>query len=522
MGTFLERIYITLLPKGIIIKPSSVISGQPRVRDTVAKRAAARAGGGSSPSVHKSSPRSNAPPSSAPTAFSFMQNQSSPLKPIPQNVRNVVLDSSSEEEAEDKYPVEEVLEDDGEGDNYQLSNAGSMPRRGGPRTLLSGQATRSGDQPLRIDVQSPVKRRVLEPNYSDEDDLPLLPIKTKKLPVNTENIPIMADAQSEDDDDVFSPRKTTNRLKRTIVLDGSDEDMAQQALSSPTKRRRLIRRGGTSSPVKEDRVEDEPTPRPPPSSAARRKPRTEKEKARELLRRKRAGEVINEEEEDDESEEEAVKPLYDYDSDQPVLREFWDDEEGVFEIPELAVKEKSPEKTSPKKKKRKTIESGSGSDSDVNIDVNNSGDEDSEGDWLVEDGHIGVPDDARAQIPLKFTSHSHKVLKEHFRDVIEWFVLNRIIPGFVEKQDDIYQIGFQKLDDEVRGLGESKFSSSAWKPDFIMTLRARPEFTSWEVGAVENNSGTENCTACGRSRHPVKYVFISVSDDALSVCYAID
>ena len=140
--------------------------------------------------------------------------------------------------------------------------------------------------------------------------------------------------------------------------------------------------------------------------------------------------------------------------------------------------------------------------------MDSSGDDsDSDDDFVENDDHIGVPDDAMAEIPLEFTSHSHKRLGEYFRDVIEWYVLNRIIPGSANKHHPIYRMGFQKLDDEVRGLAESKFSSSAWKTDFTMALRARPEFTGAEVGTMENNLGTENCAACGRSNHPAKYVF---------------
>lgn len=519
MGTFLEREYISIITKGIIIKPLSGISGQPRLRDTVAKRAAARSSGGSSPSVQKSSPRHNAPPSSAPTAFSFTQNQSSPLKPIRQNV--VVIDLTSEEEVEADSPAKVNADEEG---HYELSNGSSRPRIVGPESLRSGGAFRPGDQPLRRAVRSPLKRQVVESD-SDEDDLPLLSIESKKA---TENVPIKTDDQSEDDDDVFSPRKTrkakhneptntdrkplvapilTNRLKRAVELDTSDEDIVQEPLSSPTKRRRLVRRGGASSPVNEDTDEDHGlTTRPPPSSAARRKPRTEKEKARELLRRKRAGEVIDEEEES--SEEEDKKPLYDSDPDHEVLCEFLDDDEGVLEIPEPEPKDKSPVKKSQKKKGR-TIESGS--DSDVNTEANSSGDEksgdvESGDDWLVEDDHIGVPDEVMNQIPLEFTGHSHKPLKDHFRDVIEWYVLRRINPGFVEKWNKLYRIGFDKLDEQVIGLARSKFSSAVWKPDFNMALRARPEFTGGEVGAMENNFGTENCSACGRSGHPAKYV----------------
>ncbi|KAM7195008.1 protein of unknown function (DUF4211) domain containing protein [Naviculisporaceae sp. PSN 640] len=314
------------------------------------------------------------------------------------------------------------------------------------------------------------------------------------------------EASDSDDDKPLATPVSLSRPKRNVVLDDSDEEDDPQPMSSPTKRKRLVRRGAPLGSIKEDEDEQERAPRPS-QAATRRKPRTEKEKARELLRRKRAGEHINEgdlEDQEDEDEDEAPKKgLYDSDSDLVALHEFEDDDEGVLDPAQMAAASKKKRK---KREKRRHISSDS--DSDNGNDGGSGGEDGEEGsedDWLIDDGEIGVPTDIMAQIPLEFTKHSHKPLKEHFRDVVEWCVQMKVNPGFAEKHHEIYRLGWQKLHDEVSGLAQSKFASSAWKTDFYMALRARPYFTNEEVGGQENMFGLENCAACGRSGHPAKW-----------------
>lgn len=123
-------------------------------------------------------------------------------------------------------------------------------------------------------------------------------------------------------------------------------------------------------------------------------------------------------------------------------------------------------------------------------------DEDDE-DFIEEgdDDTLGVPDG----IPLKFTRYGSMKAKELWKFAIEWMVQKKINPAFA-MDDEIYELTFKKLDDEVSGLADSKFQSSAWKNDFTTALRARPEIQ-------ENPTDIEldKCDACNRSRHPVKY-----------------
>jgi hypothetical protein len=125
-------------------------------------------------------------------------------------------------------------------------------------------------------------------------------------------------------------------------------------------------------------------------------------------------------------------------------------------------------------------------------------------DFIVDDSDdlIGAP--VHLDMPIEFTSHSHKPLKEHFRDAIEWLVQFKVNPGF-DKTDDLYRMAWRKLDDEVRGLATSKFSSAAWKKDFFMALRARPYYDAAELPKGDLLEA-RSCGACGRSGHPARSV----------------
>jgi len=343
------------------------------------------------------------------------------------------------------------------------------------------------EEVLKSPVTKKKKRGVYdEDDEDDEDEVLKLPVtKTKKRGIYDED---------DDDDDDDKPLVTpTPKRRRPVVLDDSDD--APRA-SSPIKRRRLVRGNTASSPAKRGvEQEDENDEIVAPSSTARagragRKPMTKKEKARELLRRKRAGEVIDEEDQEESSEdEEPVRAMYDTDSDLPALNEFDDDEEDVPD--NKASKKKGKGKSKDDKKKKSSGDAGSDDES-----LEDFIDDDS-------DAALGVPEEAYLNIPLEFTAHAHKPLKEHFRDAIEWLVQFKLDPGSADRDHALYRLAWKKLDAEVHGLATSKFASSSWKKDFYLALRARPFVTSQDLRAAGGAAylGT-SCEACGRTGHP--------------------
>ncbi|KAK4230847.1 hypothetical protein QBC38DRAFT_356128 [Podospora fimiseda] len=305
----------------------------------------------------------------------------------------------------------------------------------------------------------------------------------------------------EDSDDM--PLTTPVRTRKRPVVEESDEDYSDLPVrSSPAKRRRVVV-PVESSDEEEEATGDEESDAVPiwKIPKLKKKPLTAKEKARELLRRKRAGEVIEEGEGEDE-EDEPRKALYDTDSDHLALGEFEDDEESEQEAPKEeqdGKKKKDKDKKKQKEKKKEKVAKQDGSDDQ------DTPEKDLE-DFVVDDSDepLGVPDEVFHDMPIEFTRASHKPLKDHFRDVIEWLVQFKVNPGFADKTHSMYALAWRKMDDEVRALADSKFSSSAWKPDFYKALRARPYYVNEEIPPrVLDPMG--NCAACGRSGHVAKW-----------------
>ena len=120
-------------------------------------------------------------------------------------------------------------------------------------------------------------------------------------------------------------------------------------------------------------------------------------------------------------------------------------------------------------------------------------------DFVVEgdDDTLGAPDcEAMPSIPIEFTRHAHKKPKEHFRDVVEWMVHNKLNPAF-DRKAPVYQVAVKRLDTHVQAYANSKFTSSTWRSDFIRALHARPNLWAHEI---DTQSGGK-CEACNRSNH---------------------
>jgi len=337
-------------------------------------------------------------------------------------------------------------------------------------------------------LQLRTKEKAAADESDDSDDVPIVTPKFSARGRRRRAVAGDSDEDEDQDQDLPPVSKiASKRAKRARSEDEDEDDVVVQS----TKRRRLIRK---SSPVETSATDRASSP-PAASSPTKRKSkfRSEKDKRRELLRRRRAGENITMEDLET-SEEEETHALYDTDSDHVALEEFEDDEEGVLQPEPVSVSKK-------KGKKDKYLRTeGSPEPGDYE-----EGEEDMK-DFIEEDddGALGVPGEL-VEIPLEFTRHSRKPLKEHFRDVIEWLVRFKFEPNFEEKHNELYMIGWKRLDDEVAALASSKFASSAWKPEFRRALNARPKFVSVELpkGDLDRLFGT--CEACGRSGHPATW-----------------
>lgn len=116
-------------------------------------------------------------------------------------------------------------------------------------------------------------------------------------------------------------------------------------------------------------------------------------------------------------------------------------------------------------------------------------------DFIVDDG-----DDERIALPSQFSSFNKAKPKELFKYVVEWMVSKKINPAF-SMEDEIYDISFRRLDDFVKGMGGSKYHSSAWTPEFGKSLKSRPILEDVEIGFGLH----DKCDACNRTRHPATW-----------------
>lgn len=117
------------------------------------------------------------------------------------------------------------------------------------------------------------------------------------------------------------------------------------------------------------------------------------------------------------------------------------------------------------------------------------------------DEPLGYPED----MPIMFTHHARQRPKELFKYAVEWMVQNKINPAF-ERNNELYKLTFQKLDDETTGLVGSKFVSSVWTAEFANALKARPEIAKNEFDRnAAENFGVDKCDACNRTNHPPAY-----------------
>lgn len=108
------------------------------------------------------------------------------------------------------------------------------------------------------------------------------------------------------------------------------------------------------------------------------------------------------------------------------------------------------------------------------------------------------PDDF---MPLILQRIASSKPKELFKYAIEWMVMKKIHPAF-ESNNQIYTTVFRKLDDEVKGLANSKFSSSSWTIDFTRAIRARPDLMSMDISVGKSEVMEMHCEACNRRNHP--------------------
>ncbi|KIX08613.1 uncharacterized protein Z518_03269 [Rhinocladiella mackenziei CBS 650.93] len=126
-------------------------------------------------------------------------------------------------------------------------------------------------------------------------------------------------------------------------------------------------------------------------------------------------------------------------------------------------------------------------------------------DFVVEDstGRLGRP---HPDIPLQFTSFASAKPRELFPHIIEWLVKNKIAPAF-SRNDELYNLAFDRVDDQVKAQAGSRLISAAWGTEFKRAILARPNMKVMALpGSAEDN--IRDCDACNRTNHPAQYEFV--------------
>lgn len=392
-----------------------------------------------------------------------------------------------------------------------------------------------GEGPVRPEI---TRRRLSRPTKRSDRPIVVLDDSDDDEPNfrSSQSLPNQTAISDDSDTPLVTPRSSM-RQKGQIVVN-EDEDMDEdeeddEDVQSPAKRRKLARNARQSSPVASCDNSDSQSSRPtrqvtPPNkksaipqsssrktrSSARKGHRSEKEKKLELLRRRRAGEkelTMSDLNTSDDEGEEDQGGLYDTDSDHQVLDVFEDESD---EEPAATA---APAKESKKAKKKQKSQASSRRNEDEDEDDGIADINGNLADFVDDnDDTIGVPDEALYQMPLEFTRASHKPLKAHFKDAVEWLVHRRINPAF-ERDDEVYQTAWKRLNDEMIGLARSKFISSGWKLDFLRSLRARPLIELLELGAGSLGAELEKCEAVSNISTQLCLYICGLFDDSLGL-----
>ncbi|KAF2995691.1 hypothetical protein E8E13_003241 [Curvularia kusanoi] len=441
-----------------------------------------------------------------------------------------------------KRTLKATLSDDSSEDELQAAERKSM-RVGMPLGTKKSSMFDSSDVGVEGDgsssdssseAEKPAKtkgskesRKRQRAETSDEDE-PTVTVITKKRRREVES-------QDEDEDELRLPGKRRKAKHRVVTPEASDDEIVAQPQST---RRRLARRPAT--PEDEDTGgEKEKTPPRSTRRRARRRPASSDEDEEEEGDGQEADSGA--EGVDDDEQEELKEELAFLQSSPPAersrLRSTQDKPKNKRQEALEALKRRRAGSTqepssTPARKTRTVVESDSESELEVikeepdsdEVGDPESADEDDDDDdreanaldmfqededdtGFIDDDPdaiIGEPDEDHVQLPMQFSAMSRAKPKELFKYAVEWMVMKKIHPAF-NPADEIYELTFRKLGDEVNGLASSKFTSSAWTPDFTKAINARPQLIINEIGGSRRDFLSDHCEACNRKNHPATF-----------------
>ncbi|KAF2826038.1 hypothetical protein CC86DRAFT_294177 [Ophiobolus disseminans] len=508
-----------------------------------------------SPAAKSSQSTMGATPSKSAMATPTSASKAAPARSTPSRLRKgskkTAVDSSSEDElagethrgmsqgmpvattehgmfgsSDKEADLSNSEQEDEEEEAYAKPKLASRKRRRGQDSSEpEGEEQRKGKGKAKVTVirTKRSRRRSPTPELSDDEELRLPPSKRIKV-TRRQRTP---DDDDEDEDDVIEktpPRSRRRKAARREPTPDEEEDVSpprsrrrkaskrqssrdvpKEPTSPRSRRRKEARRpideadNGAVSATEDNESEREelqeelaflqssPVANRGKLRSEHDKPKNERQRALEALKKKRAG---TSEPSSSATPGRARRVVIDSDSDSEleVIKEEVESDLEVISDPNNDVEEDEEEPES---------------DRDANAldmfleDEDDAGFIDNDADALIGEPILG-PDDF---MPLVMQRIASSKPKELFNHAIEWMVMKKIHPAF-DSNSQIYNMVFRKLDDEVKGLANSKFSSSAWTPDFTRAIRARPDLMSMDISIGKSEVMEMHCEACNRRNHP--------------------
>ena len=132
-----------------------------------------------------------------------------------------------------------------------------------------------------------------------------------------------------------------------------------------------------------------------------------------------------------------------------------------------------------------------------------------EEDFIEDDttGRLGRP---HPDIPLEFTHFASSKPRELFPHIVEWLVKNKLAPAF-NRNDALYKLAFDRVDDQVKAQAGSRLISSAWNATFVWTILARPQISVAAQPGMDDEL-IRCCDACNKTNRPARYDFVLSGD----------
>ncbi|KAF2031194.1 hypothetical protein EK21DRAFT_99940 [Setomelanomma holmii] len=347
----------------------------------------------------------------------------------------------------------------------------------------SPEVEQSEDKKLRLPQRKRVKVIKREPTPDDDDDEE---DDDEDSEESAEHTPPHVD---EDEQSPPPSRRRRRRLAKRPAMSSEDED-DDEAPEEESE--------SDNNEEREDLQEDlaflrsSPLPDRGMLRITHDKPKSERQRALEALKKRRAG--TNE-------PSSSATPV----RSRRVVVESESESESDFELEIIKEEPESDVEVITDLEEEEEDDEVQESDRDANALDMFLEDEQDQGFIDDEEGVIGEPvlnpDDFMPLIIARLSSEKPKAL---FKYAIEWMVMKKIHPGF-DSNSEVYDITFRKLDDEVKGLANSKFSSSAWTADFTRAIRARPDLEEMEIIAIKKDTMDLHCQACNRKNHPATW-----------------